>query len=33
MEYSLLDLISMLDEVVRKAAPFPFGKKSLVDAR
>ena len=33
MEYnSLLDLISMLDEVVRKAAPFPFGKKSLVDA-
>ncbi len=31
MEYSLLDLISMLDEVVRKAAPFPLGKKSLVD--
>lgn len=31
MEYSLLDLISMLDEVVRKAAPFPIGKKSLVD--
>ena len=30
MEYSLLDLISMLDEVVRKAAPFPLGKKSLV---
>lgn len=32
MEYSLLDLISMLDEVVRKAAPVPFSKKSLVDA-
>lgn len=31
MEYSLLDLISMLDEVVRKAAPLPLGKKSLVD--
>lgn len=33
MEYSLLDLISMLDEVVRKAAPMPFGKKSLVDVQ
>ncbi len=31
MEYSLLDLITMLDDVVRKAAPFPLGKKSLVD--
>lgn len=32
MEYSLLDLISMLDEIVRKAAPVPLSKKSLVDA-
>lgn len=31
MEYSLLDLISMLDEAVRKAAPVPLSKKSLVD--
>lgn len=31
MEYSLLDLISMLDEVVRKAQPMPFSKKSMVD--
>ena len=32
MEYTLLDLISMLDEIVRKAAPVPLSKKSLVDA-
>ncbi len=32
MEYSLLDLISMLDDIVRKAAPVPLSKKSLVDA-
>ena len=31
MEYSLLDLISMLDEVVRKASPVPLSKKSMVD--
>lgn len=31
MEYSLLDLISMLDEVVRKATPVPLSKKSMVD--
>ncbi len=31
MEYTLLDLISMLDEVVRKATPVPISKKSLVD--
>lgn len=31
MEYSLLELISMLDEVVRKAQPMPFSKKSMVD--
>ncbi len=31
MEYSLLDLIEMLDEVVRKAAPVPLSKKSMVD--
>lgn len=31
MDYSLLDLISMLDEVVRKATPVPLSKKSMVD--
>ena len=31
MEYNLLDLIAALEEVVKKAAPFPIGKKSLVD--
>ncbi len=31
MDYSLLDLISMLDEVVRKASPVPLSKKSMVD--
>ena len=31
MEYSLLDLISMLDDVVRKATPVPLSKKSMVD--
>lgn len=31
MEYNLLDLIAALEEVVKKAAPFPLGKKSLVD--
>lgn len=31
MDYSLLDLISMLDEVVRKAQPVPLSKKSMVD--
>ncbi len=31
MEYSLLELIEMLDEVVRKAAPVPLSKKSMVD--
>lgn len=31
MEYGLLDLITMLEDAIRKAAPFPFGKKSLVD--
>lgn len=31
MEYSLLDLITMLDEVVRKAKPVPFAKTSMVD--
>ena len=31
MDYSLLDLITMLDEVVRKAQPMPFSKKSMVD--
>lgn len=31
MEYSLLDLITMLDEVVRKAKPVPLSKNSMVD--
>lgn len=31
MEYNLLELISMLDEVVRKAQPVPLSKKSMVD--
>ncbi|MBQ9947909.1 MAG: ATPase [Oscillospiraceae bacterium] len=31
MDYSLLDLISMLDDVVRKASPVPLSKKSMVD--
>ena len=31
MEYSLMELISMLDEVVRKAQPVPLSKKSMVD--
>ncbi len=31
MDYSLLDLITMLDEVVRKAKPVPLSKNSMVD--
>lgn len=31
MEYSLMELIGMLDEVVRKAQPVPLSKKSMVD--
>ncbi|MGN0687416.1 MAG: ATPase [Oscillospiraceae bacterium] len=31
MDYSLLDLIEMLDEVVRKAKPVPLSKNSMVD--
>ena len=31
MEYSLMELITMLDEVVRKAQPVPLSKKSMVD--
>ncbi len=31
MEYNLLELISMLDEVIRKAQPMPLSKKSMVD--
>lgn len=33
MNYTLLELITMLDEIVRKAAPLPFSKKSMVDAQ
>ena len=31
MEYNLLELIAMLEDVVRSATPVPFGKKSMVD--